>query len=86
MGLVSFSVFSKWHCLGMSGQEESSIVKQNLVFLPACILPKAVGPDGEWMWGEGLLCGEEISVLIALIKITLTHPLDKVVLFMHYAT
>lgn len=34
--------------------------------------------------GEDVLCGEEIRVLAALIKITVTHALSETVLVMYY--
>lgn len=57
----------------MSGQKGSALVKQSLVFLPVCILPEGCYTDGERVWGGGPLCGEEIGVLAALIKIAMTY-------------
>lgn len=53
----------------------SALVKQSGVL--SAHFPKGVSLSGEWIRGEGPLCGEEIHVFTVSMKTAVTHTLAK---------
>lgn len=53
----------------MLGWEEVVLINRIWYFFLFVYFSKVVLLYGEWVWGGGFFCGEEIGVLVVLVKI-----------------